>query len=604
MAIALFPLGEGETIGSNIGRYAEYLGLESTVTLRRRLFGYTCTPATRLPRSVAHLAEQTRDYWSLAAETIVKQHTEYGYLTMMALRPMRERILKDMLNPPVGNASSVVMCRLTGQRVVKLRYCEECLVAWRDNKIEPYWRIDHQLPGAYVCFLHSSVLKVVKRTVAARDLDSTVVRLRGRCDEIVLQRSSSLEKSVVEDVAKRSARQRVSSNDVTVVQKFRDLLRNAGFIHPDATVKRDVLIAEWLAYFGREYCHLTSMTAPRISRWLGNISERRQAGDCPHPFMFIAAESFLEHHRALPGSFVPALRNREKTWETASSSEWDMVPPNFGSLACTGVLHRKSDSLEFAGRLTGSGGWKLVCSCGISYRMLDGAQCDSIRMAAFAYGARYRKRFRALMEKGYKAQRAGRELHISEATAGQWARAEGYTNVKTPSPVEIRKLRSKWRRLVESAPPERRLTAARRADSGLYRALHFCDKAWLLNYNREHQSLCDVAELRCSQIRQAWLAVMQTEPPVRATQAAILEAAGLVTRSIVRNTSCSLLFTELVETRQAYHERVISWLAAEATRQRLRTYGEVVRLVRLVGLRPARFTREQRVRIRNFLFER
>jgi hypothetical protein len=86
MAIALLPLKEGETLASNIGRYAELMGLKSTRALRQLLFGHYCDPQSRLPTAIVHLADQVVDYWNLGAEDIVKKHTEFQYATMKSSR--------------------------------------------------------------------------------------------------------------------------------------------------------------------------------------------------------------------------------------------------------------------------------------------------------------------------------------------------------------------------------------------------------------------------------------------------------------------------------------------------------------------------------------
>ncbi|TGP39705.1 hypothetical protein EN871_31260 [bacterium M00.F.Ca.ET.228.01.1.1] len=80
MAVALLPLKEGETLASNIGRYAEMMGLKSTLGLRQSLFGRYPRQGARLPAYIKYLAEQTRDYWNLEPEDIVNGHTEYRYL--------------------------------------------------------------------------------------------------------------------------------------------------------------------------------------------------------------------------------------------------------------------------------------------------------------------------------------------------------------------------------------------------------------------------------------------------------------------------------------------------------------------------------------------
>ncbi|QCP49099.1 hypothetical protein FAZ95_07855 [Trinickia violacea] len=596
MAIALFPLSEGETLGSNFGRYAEYMGLASTVTLRRRLFGYFCDPGTRLPSGVAHLAEQVRDYWNMQAETIIESHTEFRYATMMASPSMREKLLRKMLSLPTSQVARLRISGLKGELVTALRYCEECLAEWGEKKVAPYWKLDHQLAGVYCCVTHSCMLKAVRHAFAKSYVDPTFVRLTHPSDEVILPRISSSEKDAIEDVAKRSARQRASGNTYQPMQTYRDLFRDAGFARRDSALKRDVVISEWLNYFGPEYCQLTNMNERKISTWLDGLSERASAREAPHPFMFIAAESFLEHHVALPGSFAPATRCRS----SASSREWGMVVPVFEAPVCGGALHRDTDVLRFAGPLRRSGGWKLVCSCGISYRMLEVSQCGARRVIPFLYGARYHKRFALLMEKGISIRRAARELRLCRQTALNWARREGYTSVETLSPAEIRKSRSKWRHSVENAPSESRITSAARADPAVYKALSRCDHAWLLTFNRKHRSWRPrssyrVIEPTLDQIREARLELMQIEPPVRATRVAMLEKAGVQRRLNNASKSFLVVLAELVETRETYLERVISWLASLAAEQRLGDYAEAIRQA---GLQPRSFTMEQRNRIK------
>jgi Tn7-like transposition protein D/TniQ len=604
MAIALFPLNEGETLGSNFGRYAEFIGVRPTVRLRQRLFGYACLPGTRLPSAVSHLAEQTRHYWNMEAETIVKDHTEFRYATMMASPSMRERIFREMLDPPSSLCVQKKFRGLQGEHVSRLRYCGECLATWRDKMVTPYWRLDHQLPGAYCCFAHSSVLKVVRQTDTEALLDSTLGSLRHPCDEAILGEASSSEKNAIEDVAKRSAQQRMTGANSPLAQRYRDLLWNAGFVRPDTRVKHETLVSAWLAYFGPEYCFLTGMGPRKISMWVSKISEYAPARDVPNPFMFIAAESFFEHLNASPGSFVPGNRSDAKMLKTStSSSEWEMVAPNFVPPSCDGVLHRDIDTLRLSGRLKKSGGWKLVCSCGISYRLLDESQSGSISLTPFAYGARYRSRFRALMAKGASIATAGHKLNISKSNALTWARKEGYANVETLSPVQIRKLRSVWCRLVEKSKSESRISKAHRADPTVYKALHLNDRQWLLRYNREHRSWhlgttynVKRTDATRNRIREGWRALMRTEPPVRARRGSILGKAGLP-RHLGDLTKYRTLLAGLSETRQAYLERVISWLAGMAATQRLHNCNEAIRLA---GLNRRSFGKEQWIRIRKF----
>ena len=140
MAIALFPLLDGETIGSNIGRYGEFIKAETTLPLRRRLFGYACKPDTKLPSGLNHLAEQARDYWNLDATAIIKGNTEFYYVTATVSAKQRESMLSDMLEHPVARCFRRSASGWIGERVIKFRYCEDCLREWQANGM-PIFRL-------------------------------------------------------------------------------------------------------------------------------------------------------------------------------------------------------------------------------------------------------------------------------------------------------------------------------------------------------------------------------------------------------------------------------------------------------------------------------
>ncbi|WP_233808988.1 TnsD family transposase [Paraburkholderia sp. HP33-1] len=607
MAIALFPPNEGETLGSCIGRYAQYMGLNSTVVLRRLLFGYTCSPGTRLPSAMSYFAEQTRDYWNMSGEAIIRRHTEFQYVTMMAPNALRDRLLLHLLD---SRDSRRTIMRFGGglkrEVVKKLRYCEECLSEWRSKNIMPFWKIDHQLPGAYYCHLHSCVLKMTGQQFAKNVLDPTVLSLRRDSDEAVLKRVSSVERDAIMDVTIRSVRQRIDGDSCRRPKTYRELLVNAGFARPDGTISRTALIRNWLGYFGPEYCHLTGMDEQKIGGWSRNISRCASARQFPQPFIFVAAHSFLDHCCKFPGSFVPALHSAGTNQEVHSPEGEDTIRPDVELPECNGVLHRIGDSLHFAGRLRRSGGWKVVCSCGMSYRAKDESKRGSMCLKAFAYGPRYRRRFCAFMAKGDNYIRAGRKLNMPKSTALAWAREEGYVRrVETMPPADTRKLRATWRRTVESAPLESRITSACQINPGVYKALHRRDRAWLLSFNHEHRSWRPGAsynaagkESTCNRVREAMAAVMQMDPPVRATRAKIFETAGLTLSEANSRKSTSILLRTLTEPRQDYLERVILWLETLAASRRL---GDWEDAVHLAGLHRRSFTKEQMSRIRRFL---
>jgi hypothetical protein len=597
MATALFPLSDGETLGSNFGRYADYMGLEATIVLRKRLFNYSCAPGTRLPSGIAYLAEQTRDYWNMEGEAIVKSHTEFNYATMMAPQSLRERILQKMMSQPTSGVSPLRMFRLKGERVVPFRYCDECLAGWRSRRMVPYWRLDHQLSGVYYCDEHSRVLKETKQKVSERILDATHRRFAHASDELVLQHTaSSVEKSAIRDVAQRSVQQRSGHRAEQTRQHYRDLLREAGFTRQNEAMKHDTLITAWSAYFGSEYCHLTGMNAEKISGWASSFAKHADVRACPHPFMYLAAESFLEHCSELPGTFLPMERNNV----VGCPGDWELVAPEFKPPSCNGALHGNADAISFAGFLRKSGGWRLVCSCGISYRAMVPSKTGSLRLTPFSYSTKYHQRFDMLIEHGSRIADAARKMRIPISTAVAWRRRRTCSNSKTASAKEIRTLRAQWRCLVNSASSVNRIASAQQEGPDVYGALHRDDHAWLIAFNRKHRSWRPRGSYRSNgpklnEIRESWVALMDADPPIRATRAAILERAGVSREVYIASASCLAALAELVETRQAYLERVISWLTKLTAR---RSLSDCEGAIRLAGLLPRSFTREQRDQIK------
>lgn len=588
MAIALLPLMDGESLPSNFGRYAEYMGLKSTENIRKKLFGYPGEINTRLPRSIDYLADQTIDYWNLSGEEIVNQHTEFRYATMMSSQPTRNKLLRRMLNPPSQVKSCLTISRFDGERVKNLRYCPECIAEWKRHSSSPYWKIDHQLMGSYICVEHFCVLRSVAFGRHEKHGDAPVMALIGADDKAIISNIDPAEARAIEDVAKKSARQRSEGSVYRPVEVYRDMLREAGFFRTTALMRKDAIVAAWSEYFGKEYCYLTGMSASKISSWLSRLTGRENR-DAPHPFMFIAAQCFLDHLVSLPGSYFPMKRN-----------EGELDAAVVEGLRCEGALHRNSDVLEFSGRLKRSGGWKIVCTCGISYRMVDSSRTESGKLMPFSYGSRYQNRAHALMRKGITADRVSKVLRLCNKTALKWARRERGDSNKTLRRGEIDRLRTNWRLLVESISSERRITSAAESKPDLYISLLKNDHDWLMKFNSKHRSWRPRSSYNLredpttDEIRAAWQSLLLNEPPVRVTAIAILEKAGFW-GDRDRRRPFAVLAASLRESRSDYLERVISWLDTLASEHRLISCDDAISRA---GLWMGSFTTEQRGRIR------
>ncbi|EUC12697.1 hypothetical protein PMI06_000845 [Burkholderia sp. BT03] len=515
---------------------------------------------------------------------------------MMASQAIREKILKMMLTSH-ADRKFVVPLRfwgLKGERTTTLRYCEGCLAEWIENQQVPYWRIDHQLAGVYCCVKHACILKSVSKVRSRCYFDQTILRLINDSDERVIKKIVSSGKKAIEDIAKRSAHQQTGGGIGKSTNVYRDMFKEAGFVRAGSQIKHLAVISAWSNYFGQEYCHLTNMTAGRISKLLDRLSEISERFECSHPFMFIAGESFLAHHLESSGAYLPRIGCRA----LAFAAGREVVAPVLAAFSCNGALHRSADVLEFV--QSQGDRWKLVCTCGVSYGMRKAARIDATQFVPVSYEARYRKQFRALIANGVNASCAARELRLAINTANRWAYRERVGDIEALSEREVRKLRSTWRQLVKNAPPERRITGATEANPAVFKELLKNDWDWFCAFNRSQRSpsrtkgLVRLKEPTADQILEAWRGLKSADPPIMVSRSAILERSGFP-RIFNRKRPFEAILAELVERRPAYLERVISWLANLASGQRQVDYDEAIQNA---GLRRSSFSKEQRERIR------
>lgn len=312
--------------------------------------------------------------------------------------------------------------------------------------------------------------------------DLTVLAVKGCDDKQILSGISPSEGRAIEDVAKRSARYRAMSDHVPVATIYRDLLRDAGFTWPNERVDGRSFLSALLSYFGREYWNISGLNWQKMTTWLRDIADPRGGSEPFHPLMFIAAESLLTSRCASPGSFVPEMQKMAIDRENRLRGfRQDAVDPNLSDLQCTGTLHRNSD---FWTKCTREGeGWKLVCSCGLSYLTSSVLQVGRVQLTVVALGARYQSHLRRMLVNGVTIEVASRKLHIPEATLSRWARSIGCEKRMALSSAEIQHLRERWCSLVQHSRADKRITSASRADSKLYRTLRRYDRDWFAAFN-------------------------------------------------------------------------------------------------------------------------
>lgn len=487
MAIALFPLLDGGTISANIALYGEYIGAQTTLAMRRRLFGYPCKPDTRLPSGLNHLAEQARDYWKLEPAEIILHNTEFYYATATVPAKQRESMFSDMLKQPGSRCSRRSASGWTGERVSKFRYCEDCLSDWRAARIPAHWMVDHQLPGVYVCPVHSSVMKVAKQGLPQILTDVTVTALTSSDDETLLARASSSELRAIAAVAILSADYRKGRRSLSSVATYRELLRFAGFLWPTGGVDIRAFTAAMIEHLGLEYCQLAGLSSQRLTTWLRNLGDQRRVGEFAHPFISIAAESLLTGRCAMPGSFVPQNRKENAgVGLTIEDNNIDKIYQKENVQLCSGILHRNGDKWQDC--FSDEAGWTLVCSCGVSYKISKISDLVGKVASVNSYGERYRRLISMGVADNFILKCESGEFYSINPRLLRWARFSGFSRRKHLSAEMLRELRERWCSVVAMARPDKRITSSYQIDSRLYRKLYECDRDWIVKFNQKRRT--------------------------------------------------------------------------------------------------------------------
>ncbi|HDR9486055.1 TPA: TniQ family protein [Burkholderia aenigmatica] len=470
MAVALKPFLEGETIFSNISRYADEVGLRALNTILPILFGSPCRAIKILPVGLQYFSEETSEYIGLDGEKIARQHTPYNYLMALANEDAREATMKKMLSRYVGTPTGIRGPEMTRKEIKGLRYCDECVAECRETAVELYYRVDQQLPGVYVCPKHTRLLRVVVGTETMDFSHSgSLATLASRNDGTTLEGLKPLELQAMADVARRSAHVLVAADLNLGRFPYREMLKEAGFLSKGGDVRHNALSEARASYFGTQFCWITGFDDDDMVRIL---LPSFQCASIRHPFKSIAFQSMLAYLASGEGTFRPRVEAHSATLNE--------------HLICSGKLHRDADKFSELRFVKASGRYVTDCTCGVSVSLRVDGDGNVIDRQTVGYGRRYKAAFRELVSGGMNAPAAGREIGIKKDIAWFW-KQEVLPGASQLSKSCRASLRAKWRACVESAPTERRLTVARKLEPNLWLKLQTYDRQWFLLFNSRHR---------------------------------------------------------------------------------------------------------------------
>lgn len=156
-----FPqIMEGEALFSAIAQYHLWSGNSAQAHSHMDLFGNKCVRATfDIPSYTQALSDRLPEELELSARSLMLRHTHLRYYQAFLPVQYAEEIVDRAIG---GDASLHFTLGLNSSIVCRpenLAFCEACLDEMRLIAGRLWWRLDHQLPGVFLCPDHGEVLK-------------------------------------------------------------------------------------------------------------------------------------------------------------------------------------------------------------------------------------------------------------------------------------------------------------------------------------------------------------------------------------------------------------------------------------------------------------
>lgn len=157
-------LYDNELFYSVIARYRRMCGMVSGRAFIRDLFGeFVVITSSNFPQYIRNFIGNLPPTSKVTTKEIIEKHTLFNFYTSFLNEEKADHIYETMGKGSNGSRLNVEQqIGFGGSKVRKpsyLRYCPLCFKEDIDTLGESYWRINHQIIGAYYCSKHHVLLK-------------------------------------------------------------------------------------------------------------------------------------------------------------------------------------------------------------------------------------------------------------------------------------------------------------------------------------------------------------------------------------------------------------------------------------------------------------
>lgn len=174
---------DGETLYSVLARLGQYLNANGAAPLMHGLMGRrSAIAATDLPGGLAELLRDIAVVDREAAiDRVIDRLTSFRFHTAFMPIEVRDRVRLAMRGDVTGVYTSLGLATFKVRPTTRLRFCPTCLAEMESDGRDPWWRLDHQLPGAVLCARHGVPLRLSSVDPGGGNRHSFVAAARANC---------------------------------------------------------------------------------------------------------------------------------------------------------------------------------------------------------------------------------------------------------------------------------------------------------------------------------------------------------------------------------------------------------------------------------------
>ncbi|WNF23161.1 TnsD family transposase [Mesobacillus jeotgali] len=254
------------------------------------------------PSNLGVLFNQFSLFSNINLDEFICKHTPLNYFTTFIGEEQFEKVFNEIRNPKRKNVQMLTgLVASTVKETRFFKYCPLCFEHDQKTYGESFWRVSHQLPGVLICQMHHSVLHYssVKYRYRNAELHTPNVHNCKPSEKSMCIMNEDFTKDEltllikVAIYSKQLLLNREKYNDSQLTKKYKEFLREKGYLTSGGNVKQSHLYSAFVSFYGLKILSaLQSIpTSEENTCWLKSIARKHKKSF--HPLRHILFLMFL-----------------------------------------------------------------------------------------------------------------------------------------------------------------------------------------------------------------------------------------------------------------------------------------------------------------------